>query len=92
LDIFFTDDRGEVIIENQLEKADHNHLGQILTYDAGVNAKTIIRVATDIQPEHAAAINFLNDNTHEDLNFFAVQVSVIKSGDNFRAIRVLLLR
>jgi len=83
VDIFCTDNRGEVIIENQLEKTDHNHLGQILTYAAGVKAKTIIWIATEIQPEHAAAINFLNENTHEELNFFAVQVSVTKSGINF---------
>ncbi|SMC83781.1 DUF4268 domain-containing protein [Polynucleobacter kasalickyi] len=83
VDIFCTDDQGEVIIENQLEKTDHNHLGQILTYAAGVNAKTIIWIATDIQPEHAAAINFLNENTHEGLNFFAVQLSVTRSGQNF---------
>lgn len=83
VDIFCTDDEGEVIIENQLERTDHTHLGQIITYAAGVKAKKIIWIAKDIQPEHAAAIEFLNENTNEDLNFFAVQIKVANVNENF---------
>jgi len=83
VDIFCTDDEGEVIIENQLERTDHTHLGQIITYAAGVKAKKIIWIAKDIQPEHAAAIEFLNENTGEELNFFAVQIKVANVNDNF---------
>ena len=76
LDILCTDDDGRVIIENQLEKSDHAHLGQIITYAAGVGAKKIIWVAESFRPEHAAALQFLNDNTTDDLNFFGVEVKL----------------
>ena len=83
VDIFCTDDEGEVIIENQLEKTDHTHLGQIITYAAGVKAKKIIWVAKNIQEEHAAAIEFLNENTGEELNFFAVEIGVSLVNGNY---------
>lgn len=83
VDILCADDEGEVIIENQLEKTDHGHLGQVITYAAGVKAKKIIWIAKEIQQEHAAAIEFLNENTGEELNFFAVQIKLVKVDHNF---------
>lgn len=82
LDILCTDGDEQVIIENQLEKTDHKHLGQIITYAAGVGAKKVIWVAESFCPEHAAALQFLNDNTTDDLNFFAVEVELWKIGDS----------
>ena len=52
-----------VLIENQLEASDHTHLGQILTYLAGLEARTVIWVARDFQEAHLSAIRWLNENT-----------------------------
>ena len=85
LDILCTDDQGEVIIENQLDSTDHKHLGQILTYAAGVEAKKVIWIADSFRTEHIAALEFLNHNTTSDLNFFAVEISLWKIGDSAMA-------
>lgn len=82
LDILCTDGDDQVIIENQLEKTNHAHLGQIIAYAAGVGAKKVIWVAESFRPEHAAALQFLNENTTDDLNFFAVEVELWKIGDS----------
>jgi hypothetical protein len=82
LDVLCTDGDEQVIIENQLEKTDHSHLGQIIAYAAGIGAKKVIWVAETFRPEHAAALEFLNDNTTDDLNFFAVEVELWRIGDS----------
>lgn len=82
LDILCTDGDEQVIIENQLEQTDHKHLGQIIAYAAGVGAKKVIWVAESFRTEHAAALQFLNDNTTDDLNFFAVEVELWRIGDS----------
>lgn len=76
LDILCTDGEEQVIIENQLEETNHKHLGQIIAYAAGVGAKKVIWVAESFRPEHSAALQFLNDNTTENLNFFGVQIEL----------------
>ncbi|MGH7948849.1 MAG: DUF4268 domain-containing protein [Candidatus Binataceae bacterium] len=82
LDILCADGDEQVIIENQLEETDHRHLGQILAYAAGVGAKKVIWVAESFRPEHAAALQFLNDNTTEGLSFFGVQVELWRIGNS----------
>jgi hypothetical protein len=82
LDILCTDGEDNVIIENQLDKTNHSHLGQILAYAAGVGAKKVIWIAESFRPEHAAAFQFLNDNTTDDLSFFAVEVELWRIGDS----------
>ena len=82
LDILCTDGEDQVIIENQLAKTDHSHLGQLLAYAAGVGAKKVIWVAESFRAEHAAALQFLNENTTDDLAFFAVEVELWKIGDS----------
>jgi hypothetical protein len=71
-----------VIIENQLEKTDHSHLGQILTYSAGLEASTMIWIANDFTEEHRAAIDWLNEITNDSINFFGVKMELWKIGDN----------
>lgn len=82
LDILCTDGEDQVIIENQLEKTNHSHLGQLLAYAAGVSAKKVIWIAESFRPEHASALQFLNDNTTDDLSFFAVEVELYRIGDS----------
>jgi hypothetical protein len=82
LDILCTDGDRQVIIENQLAETDHRHLGQILAYAAGVGAHTVIWVAESFRPEHASALQFLNDNTTEELSFFGVQIELWRIGNS----------
>ena len=82
LDILCVSGDDQVIIENQLEKTNHSHLGQILTYAAGTGAKKVIWVAESFRPEHVAALEFLNQNTTEELSFFAVEVELWRIGDS----------
>ena len=82
VDILCTDDGGKVIIENQLEKTNHTHLGQILTYAAGVGARKVIWLAESFRTEHVAALEFLNQHTTDELDFFAVEIELWRIGDS----------
>jgi hypothetical protein len=82
LDILCTDGDQQVVIENQLAETDHKHLGQILAYAAGVGARKVIWVAESFRPEHVTALQFLNDNTTDDLSFFGVQIELWRIGDS----------
>ena len=75
-------DGSRVLIENQLETADHTHLGQILAYLAGLEAQTIIWVARDFQEPHLSAIRWLNEHTTDPYAFFAVRVRVVQIADS----------
>lgn len=84
LDLIGTDlATGEtVIVENQLEKSDHNHLGQLLTYASGTDAATVVWVADAFRAEHRAALDWLNERTDERTRFFGVEVSAIRIDDS----------
>lgn len=71
-----------VLIENQLEKTNHLHLGQILTYAAGLDAVTIVWIAERFTEEHRAAIDWLNRITDTNFNFFGIEIQLIKIGDS----------
>jgi hypothetical protein len=71
-----------VLIENQITPTDHGHLGQLLTYAAGLEASTIIWIAENFREEHRAAIDFLNRATTEEFAFFGVQIELYKIGDS----------
>jgi hypothetical protein len=81
-DIVCTDVRTQtqVLIENQLERTDHGHLGQILTYAAGLDAKTVIWVAARFTDEHRAAIDWLNKITGDDWQFFGLEIELWRIG------------
>ncbi len=71
-----------VVIENQLEQTDHSHLGQVITYCAGLQASTFIWIASQIREEHRAAVDWLNTITDDNHNFFAIEVQLFKIGDS----------
>ena len=79
------DDKSWVLIENQLERTDHTHLGQILTYAAGLHACTICWIAKEFTEEHRAAITWLNDITEETVRFFGVEIKLFRIGDSATA-------
>ena len=74
-------DGSRVLIENQLERSDHTHLGQILTYLVGHEARTVVWVARDFQKQNRSVIRWFNENTTAPLRFFAVAVSVSEDDD-----------
>lgn len=83
LDILAEDDNGEkVIIENQLETTDHDHLGKVITYASGLDAKTCVWIVSRARQEHEQAINWLNEKTTEDANFFLLEIEAWKIGDS----------
>jgi hypothetical protein len=71
-----------VLIENQLEKSDHTHFGQILTYAAGLNTVTIIWITSRFTDEHRAALEWMNEITGDDIKFFGLEVELWKIGDS----------
>ncbi len=76
-----------VVIENQLEKTNHDHLGKSITYASALNAKTIVWIATDFTEEHKKAFDWLNDNTNEELAFWAIQLELWQISDDTASMR-----
>ena len=74
-----------VIIENQLEETNHDHLGKIITYAAGLDAKTIIWIVKEAREEHKAAIEWLNNNSSEEIGFFLIELHAYKINDSLPA-------
>ena len=77
----------DVVIENQLEKSDHGHLGQIITYASGLNSKCIIWICKEVEDEHRAAIDWLNEHTDEDISFFLIKAELWKIDNSNPALR-----
>ena len=77
-----TADDSWVLIENQLERTDHLHLGQLLTYAAGLEAVTIIWVAERFTEEHRAALDWLNQITGEKFAFIGLEIELWRIGDS----------
>lgn len=81
VDIVAEDDKGNpVIIENQLEKSNHDHLGKLITYLTAVEAKTAIWIVADPRPEHIRAISWLNESS--SASFYLLKIEAIQIGDS----------
>ncbi len=80
-----TEDNSWVIIENQLEETDYKHLGQTLTYAAGLNANTIVWIAKKFKDEHRAVFDKLNEITDERYRYFGVEIKVWKINNSVPA-------
>ena len=68
----------KVVIENQLEKTDHDHLGKIITYASGLSANTIIWIAKEFTEEHRRALDILNENAGPDLQIFGLEIKLFQ--------------
>ncbi len=72
----------KAIIENQLEITDHDHLGKLITYASGHGAGYIIWIFRDVREEHRQAIDWLNEHTTDDINFFAIKLELWAIADS----------
>ena len=82
-DIFAEGPNGDtVVIENQLGKTDHDHLGKLITYLSNLEAKTAIWISSHPRPEHITAVNWLNEVSPPDTSFYLVKVEAFKIGDS----------
>lgn len=75
-----------IAVENQLESTDHTHLGQLITYSAGINAGIIIWIAKELREEHIRALEWLNENSISEISFFGVEVHAISIDDSSPAV------
>jgi hypothetical protein len=71
-----------VLVENQLERTDHSHLGQLLTYASGLEAVTIVWIAARFTEEHRSTLDWLNKITDESFRFFGLEVELWRIGDS----------
>lgn len=71
-----TESNKRIVIENQLENTNHDHLGKLLVYAAGLDADIAIWVVKDVNEEHRQAVEWLNDNSFEKINIFLVKVEL----------------
>ena len=79
------DSNRHVIIENQLGDTDHTHLGQLLTYAAWFDAEAVVWVTREFRDEHRQALDWLNQRTGEDTQFFGVEVELWRIGESLPA-------
>ena len=72
----------KIVIENQLEPTNHDHLGKIITYASGFDAEIIVWIVKSVRDEHKQAVDWLNEHTDQKINIFAIQMEVWKIGDS----------
>lgn len=74
-----------LIIENQLGPTDHDHLGKLITYAAGTEARTVVWLAPTFREEHRQALDFLNEIGGDKVRFFGVELAAVAIGDSLPA-------
>lgn len=75
----------KIIIENQLDTTDHDHLGKVITYASGLDANVIIWIVKEAREEHKSAIEWLNNNMAKEISFFLLEIKAYKIGDSLPA-------
>lgn len=87
VDIFATEEGSsrKVIIENQLEDTNHDHLGKIITYASGKDAEVIVWIVKRARDEHKQAIEWLNQHTDDNIGFFLLEIQLWKINDSLPA-------
>jgi len=81
-----------VVIENQIEESNHDHLGKSIVYASGLSASIIIWVVRNARPEHASAIEWLNEHTDGDVAIFLIEIKAIKIDDSKPAPRFEIIQ
>ena len=76
-----------IIIENQLEETNHDHLGKLITYASGKNAEIVIWIVKRAREEHRAAVEWLNNHTDENISFFLIEIKLYRIGDSAPAVK-----
>lgn len=71
-----------VLIENQLEPTNHDHLGKIITYASGLDAAVIVWIVSSARAEHSSAVEWLNKHTDDEVSFFLIEVHAYTIGDS----------
>jgi hypothetical protein len=74
-----------ILIENQLERTNHDHLGKIITYASGLGADMIVWICKSVTDEHRQAVNWLNEITGEEIAFFALEMELWRINDSHPA-------
>lgn len=77
----------KIIIENQLEETNHDHLGKLITYASGKSANYIVWLVKRARDEHRSAIEWLNNHTDGDVNFFLCEIKLYKIGNSEPAVK-----
>lgn len=77
----------KIIIENQLEDTNHDHLGKLITYASGKSADVIVWVVKHAREEHKAAIEWLNNHTDEKIGFFLCEIKLYRIGTSEPAVK-----
>ena len=72
----------KIVIENQLETTNHDHLGKIITYASGFDAEIVIWIVKDVRDEHKQAVDWLNEHTDAKINIFAIRMELWQIGDS----------
>lgn len=72
----------KIVIENQLEVTNHDHLGKIITYASGFDAEIVIWIVKDVRDEHKQAVDWLNEHTDDKINIFAIRMELWQIGDS----------
>lgn len=75
----------KIIVENQLEASNHDHLGKIITYASGLDAQVVVWIVKQAKEEHKSAIEWLNNNTNSNINFFLIELHAYKIGNSLPA-------
>lgn len=72
----------KIVIENQLEATNHDHLGKLITYASGFDAEIVVWIVKDVREEHKQAVDWLNDHTDDKINIFAIEMELWQIGDS----------